>query len=34
MTETEALALFVNTVNPVYNDLADLVGLYVEVYEP
>lgn len=23
-----------DTVNPVYNDLADLVGLYVEVYEP
>lgn len=23
-----------DTVNPVYNDLADLVGLYVEVYTP
>lgn len=23
-----------DTVNPVYNDLADLVGLYVEVYAP
>lgn len=23
-----------DTVNPVYNDLADLVGLYVEVYQP
>lgn len=23
-----------DTVNPVYADLADLVGLYVEVYEP
>ena len=23
-----------DTVNPVYNDLADLVGVYVEVYEP
>lgn len=23
-----------DTVNPVYNNLADLVGIYVEVYEP
>ena len=23
-----------DTINPVYNDLADLVGLYVEVYTP
>lgn len=23
-----------DTINPVYNNLADLVGIYVEVYEP